>query len=278
MVLVDRSLGKLLPINADGFLVNDTSMDLIPHSLRPMIDSSVMEIRKELGRDLRSIYVRGSVPRGLSRGTASDLDFLVVLNDESVSGDETCSRLAPLLSASQDLVSRIDIEPIRESEYSTVPDLWYYYPMIKLQALLLFGECLASSMPPLRPNRALATTLRYLEVRTSEARQHLTDGNSPDFWIAWLMRSYVRAGLESVIERINGYSRDLPVCARSFAEYFPHLDTVIWRAVELAVDPRGKIGEMWAVVAKLEPILLGERTALGLDSATDNRVLKRKAR
>ena len=92
------------------------------------------------------------------------------------------------------------------------------------------------------------------------------------------MRSYIRAGLESVVEIIMGYSRDLPVCARCLSQCYPELEEVAWKSVELAVEPSARVAEMWEVVAKLTPFLLERRLALGLTAATDNRVLKRKGR
>jgi hypothetical protein len=277
VTVVDRGLGRLLPVDSDGFLLNDTSPDLIPRWLRPLVDYCVIQVRHGLAGDLRSLCLLGSVPRGLSRGAVSGLHFLVVLRDGSMAGETATARLAMRLTGAQDLVWRIDLEPIRQCEYATVPDLWLYQPVIKLQALLLWGEDLAAGIAPIRPTRALAASLRCLDARTDEARRRLDGGGAADFWISWLMRTYVRAGLEAIIEEVHGYSRDLPVCARLLGERYPALEDAAWQAVELAVVPAGRCDEMWTVVGQLRPFLVERRRALGLSSVHDTRMLWRRA-
>ena len=52
--------GRFLPVDADGYLLNDTSLDRLPSGWGAVVDAIVAEATAEHGERLHSVWVRGS--------------------------------------------------------------------------------------------------------------------------------------------------------------------------------------------------------------------------
>ena len=145
---VDRTRGRLLTPGPDGYLVNDTSWSLVGPPARMCLSDCVDELVTRLGPVLRSVYVRGSVPRGLAQRGVSDLDLLIVVTDGAIVDSAARDAAVALSARWRAEAARVDMEPVREREYRSHRDLAYVAFMLKLQALLLWGEDVAATLPP----------------------------------------------------------------------------------------------------------------------------------
>jgi hypothetical protein len=71
--------GRLWQIDKRGYLTNEASQENIPEAYQPIIDDIVHAFVDHIGEDIHSIYVTGSVPRGLAIRGQSDINVFAVL-------------------------------------------------------------------------------------------------------------------------------------------------------------------------------------------------------
>ena len=62
-------------VDKNGFLINDATKEQITPQYQAVIDDAIKAYRDNIGDDIHSIYVTGSVPRGLAEDGKSDLDM-----------------------------------------------------------------------------------------------------------------------------------------------------------------------------------------------------------
>jgi tRNA nucleotidyltransferase (CCA-adding enzyme) len=72
---VIQPIGNCLSQDENGFIINDLSLDMIDHKWRTVLRIVKNNFVKNLDKNLHSIYVRGSVARGLAIEGISDLDM-----------------------------------------------------------------------------------------------------------------------------------------------------------------------------------------------------------
>lgn len=143
--------------------------------LSPLLD----DLRRTLARPpferaVHSIYLYGSVARGEAITGRSDLDLTLVLRDPpspELAAQLETARLA--LQARHPEVSKIDFD-IGHLDQARDPanrDSWGYW--LKHRCRCLWGEDLASALPPLRPAKAIALALNgdYAQVLEDYARR-----------------------------------------------------------------------------------------------------------
>ncbi|HEK0085655.1 nucleotidyltransferase domain-containing protein [Pseudomonas aeruginosa] len=142
-------------------------------AFRPLLD----DLRRTLARPpferaVHSVYLYGSVARGEAITGRSDLDLTLVLRDPpspELAAQLETARLA--LQARHPEVSKIDFD-IGHLDQARDPanrDSWGYW----LKHRCLWGEDLASALPPLRPAKAIALALNgdYAQVLEDYARR-----------------------------------------------------------------------------------------------------------
>jgi hypothetical protein len=71
-----------------------------------------------------------------------------------------------------------------------------------------------------------------------------------------IMKRFLRAGFELVMERERAYTRDLYFCHEAFARHCPERRGDMWRALELAVEPGDEPDELLPFVRDLGGWLL----------------------
>lgn len=144
-------------------------------AFRPLLD----DLRRTLARPpferaVHSVYLYGSVARGEAITGRSDLDLTLVLRDPpspELAAQLETARLA--LQARHPEVSKIDFD-IGHLDQARDPanrDSWGYW--LKHRCRCLWGEDLASALPPLRPAKAIALALNgdYAQVLEDYARR-----------------------------------------------------------------------------------------------------------
>jgi len=71
--------GRIWQVDKYGYLINDAKQEHITPQYQVVIDDAVQAYREHIGDDIHSIYVTGSVPRGLAVEGQSDLDIFAIL-------------------------------------------------------------------------------------------------------------------------------------------------------------------------------------------------------
>lgn len=71
--------GRLWEVDEQGFLIPDASLENIKPPFKAVVDDVIEAYIQNIGQDIHSIYITGSVPRGLAIEGQSDLDAIAVL-------------------------------------------------------------------------------------------------------------------------------------------------------------------------------------------------------
>ena len=195
----------------------------------------------EWGATLHSLYIRGSVARGLAISDVSDIDSFGVL-DAGVAVPDPRQSLAWSEAVNRKVEERfpfvagveVDLVPLE-----AVLDRTNFYAFIlKAEAVCVHGDSLADRLEPFKLSEANFQT-RYF-------RQHLDvfineypgePVNERPGFVAWLAKRFLRLSMELVMEKENRYTRDLYLCYESFADHYPAQAQSMHRVLELAVNP-----------------------------------------
>ncbi len=246
-----RRIGSYLETDAEGFLITLADAARIGAAWRPAVDRLITGYRKHFGTGLHSVYVRGSLVKGQAVEGFSDLDSFAVLQTGVESSDTR--DWARTLEA--DIVLAFPIVAGVETDTVPMQDILdrsnYYAFALKTEAACVYGDDLAAKLEPYRITPEIAFQTRYFSHHLGLFRREYADepeAEKPEF-VAWLMRRFLRLGMELVMIEEGRFTRDLYLCHESFAKHYPERAGEMYRALELAINPEtgpeveGYIGE-----------------------------------
>jgi predicted nucleotidyltransferase len=249
------SLGRFLPLSPDGFLVNDCLSE-ISHPWDKVVAAFRQKAREVLRPQLHSIYVRGSVARGLTIDGVSDLDALAVVTSDvgtwvktewpRAFGEELkqmfpfCDRLD---------VAFLDYWALLNSDRGAD-----YRFMIKTQSICIDGEDLGVLLPNFFPDLTIAFGCRCMSQDVIKFFDRFATESDPRelrAWCAWIMRKLLRVAGELAMLKSKHYSRDLSLCREAYCELNPSCCEDVQNALRLAVNPSFEHSEVLPVVRRL---------------------------
>ncbi len=263
-----KPIGRFYETDASGCLINESSIDNIEAPWNEAVGTSAERSIDHFRERLQSLYLRGSVPRGLAVEGASDIDFVVLLYDEVDFGplDREWATLA-----SEDLTAIFPF--VTDVEFSVAPTGDYLsFDMakvtLKARSCLMYGDDLAQYLPPVKLDHSLANALDFmLEASLKQVHIRLQDRPASElepFEQRWIMKRIVRSGMTLVLERAGRYSPDLYPQVQCFSEYYPEHEAAMHRALELAINADLEAPDDDGILTQFAPWLVGELKARGL--------------
>lgn len=213
-----QAIGRYLQQDADGWLLSDSHWDKVPEHWREVLAIVVEAYRRQLGEQIHSIYLRGSVAAGLGIDGHSDLDTFALVYDEKAHWEP----LAWGKGLETDLRKKFsfvrEVEVVRSGISAAALVNPFLAAMLKLQSICLWGENLIPHLPKVKPSFALARNYRWLteDVTALRGADQLSDEE-----IKSLLKAILRSGFELVLEREGKYTTDLYPCYQSFSKYYP---------------------------------------------------------
>ncbi|MGI0488180.1 hypothetical protein ACN4EK_22290 [Pantanalinema rosaneae CENA516] len=239
-----QPLGRWMATDADGYLVNECAWERIQAPWHDLVSDLRHACINQWGDRLHSLYLRGSVPRGLAIPEVSDLDSIAIF------GDQPASTVAVAIESLQtELTQRYRFCPKVEVALLSLADLRSpespWQAIVQTQGLCIYGEDLRSQLPRFKPGRALISHAFDLAADLAETQaflRQLPDDYPPhDTRIKarcrWITRRMVRTGFELVMTTEGTFTRDLYPCYVSFSRYFPAQELLMRKALELAIQP-----------------------------------------
>ncbi len=237
-----REIGSLCVTDRDGYIINHSDWKKINPIFLPVIYDVVNTYSTHLQDDLHSVYIRGSIPKGIGIEGVADLDTIAVTKQNL-----NKSQLKRLKEVEQELnqkhtcvdgieLSFYGIEDIlNTSSFSIISFI------LKTHGICAFGEDLIPQLPRYRADEALANDhLIHLQGQIKNACDDLQDNSDMEDikdCCKWIMKIIVRAGLALVINKANSYTRDLYPAYKLFSEYFPEKENDMKKALEYAITP-----------------------------------------
>ncbi|MEI5906898.1 nucleotidyltransferase [Bacillus spongiae] len=243
-----KNIGRYCPVDDDGYIMNDSNTNKIQPEFYRVIENVVEIYKRHLGEDLHSVYIRGSVPRGLGIHGVSDLDTIAITNKMINDHELNWTEAEHELNQQFDCVDGVEFsfyfieDVLNNITFSIIPF------MIKTHSVCVFGEDIKKLLPEYKADKSLAND--HLIILKRQIDQAITDltGNEDREDIVdccrWIMKIIVRAGLALVIEEENLYTRDLFPAYKIFSTYYPEKEKEMQQALHYAIAPVGNVSEI----------------------------------
>lgn len=244
-----ENIGRFCPTDDNGYILNDSSLKKIKPEFFKVIEEVSKYYQTHLVLDLHSVYVRGSIPRGLGINGVSDLDTIAITNKDSNDIDlKWVDKAEQELNKKFNCINGVEfsfyyIDDILENnKFSIIPF------MIKTHSVCVYGEGLNVHLPNYKADKTIGNEhLFNLKNQVKQAKEDL-DGNDDIEDVldccVWIMKIIVRAGLALVIEEENKYTRDLFPAYKIFSKYYPEKEPDMKQALKYAINPVRNVNEI----------------------------------
>lgn len=217
-----QRLGRFLSVDELGYVKPDVAIDHIGNIWKPVVAfiSDALINR----RGVRSVYLRGSIPRGLAIEDLSDADF-VYLSETNFESDDGAleqavgSRFPFVKGLELTRLDRNTLERIRRPQRRP-----YFQMLLKTQCLFLAGEDVARDIAPFQLGTEMVSHVFSLQGEFSRLPRLLEEGRKTGVEQAmhqWFSRRIVRSGFEVTMDRNDHFTRDLYLCYEQFARFYP---------------------------------------------------------
>ncbi|MEH6945179.1 nucleotidyltransferase [Bacillus sp. JJ722] len=216
-----KDIGGFCNIDEQGYLINETSIQKINPKYRNLITEFSFKLSELLGENLHSVYIRGSVPRGLSIDNVSDLDTILVLNSTLTYNHSFVKELVEYLLNKYPFIQGIEMNVIDKQEIINLKQFSILPFMMKTYGLCVFGEDLSKQLPRFKVDVTLANEhLVNVKEQINQARRDLVGNEDQEDILdccSWIMKIIVRAGMALVAAEEGKYTRDLYPAYKVFA-------------------------------------------------------------
>jgi hypothetical protein len=247
-------IGRFWPIDADGFIQNDAA----PEKILPPYSGLVAEVRdaylEHLGQRVHSIYVRGTMARGIAVEGVSDLDSFALVSCAQESPDLSwVGEVAERLRSRHPCVTGIELGCVDRDEIGSTVRFSELDLLMVTQTACVWGEDVTPYLPRYKPGILVANSdISQIGLDIKEALVGLEVDPSPQngrYWCRRIAKNIIRAGFSFTILRKRLYTRDLYPCYRVFANQYPKQESGMRRAVEYALDPSPNVEEVRAFLS-----------------------------
>jgi hypothetical protein len=258
-----KNIGRFCPTDNNGYILNDSNLKKVKPEFLKVIEEVIENNQTHLGLDLHSIYIRGSIPRGLGINGVSDLDIIAITNKKTNDIDlKWVDKVEQELNKKFNCINGVEfsfycIEDILETtRFSIIPF------MIKTHSVCVYGEDLTVRLPNYKADKTLGNEhLVNLKKQIEQAKEDL-EGNTDIEDIldccGWIMKIIVRAGFALVIEEENQYTRDLYPAYKIFARYYPEKEPEMKQVLQYAIEPVENPKEIINILDKMGNWMINE--------------------
>lgn len=229
-----REIGSFFDVDSDGYLINPASKDKITAEWQPVVKDIIEAYKLHYGDLLHSVYIRGSVGKGDAVSGISDIDTFAYTNQKKneIKTDWMDSFEKEML-AKYPFVQGVElsVDPTEDALNDRI---------LILQSACVFGEDLNEKMPKIKVGKetlghvySFAKNLTWFDEWATKPQEAEEIKKS----CTWLMKRFLRTGLELTMERAGLYTRDLYPSYKIFAEYYPEKEVQMKEVLYLALNP-----------------------------------------
>jgi uncharacterized protein len=237
-----KNIGRFCPTDRDGNIVNDSSLLNINPAFSMVIEETVDLYQNHLKEDLHSIYIRGSIPRGLGIESVSDLDTIALTNKSIQDIDlGWVEKAEQYLNQTYNCVDGVEfsfysMKDVLETDHFSIISF-----MIKTHSICVYGKDVSDLLPDYKADLTLGNEhLVNLKRQIDLAKEDLVGNDDKEDIVdccRWIMKIIVRAGLALVIDKESKYTRDLYPAYKVFAKHYPDKEPDMKQAVHYAINP-----------------------------------------
>jgi hypothetical protein len=237
--------GRLWPIDSHGHIQNDANPASIHPPFAAAVADAVQAYTDHISADIDSIYVTGSVARGLAVAGVSDLNMFTVLD----------------ATVDPDLVFQDWVEEAEEALLDQHPclsdvqlELWPYYYVfndpaqfsiggfiLKTHSVCMWGSDLWTQLPDYRISLAIANDdLVQIGDDIDGAVEEIkadSSASSVGYWARGAAKHMLRAGFGLVQVEAGVHTRDIDLCCDYFVRYYPDRAEAMQQVLDYARQP-----------------------------------------
>lgn len=234
-----RRIGRFLTVDQSGHVQPDVALDLVNNAWKPFVAFVSRSLMQRRG--VRSVYLRGSIPRGLAIENASDADFIYFSEIDFHSMDCDLENTA---KAAFPFVKDVKLFRLNRAEFDKIHHPQkrpYFHMLVKTQSLFLAGDDIAADIEPFKLGADMVSHVFSLANEFSTMTnwlRRLPSWLDPDRRKAierparqWISRRIVRSGFEVTMNRSNRFTRDLYLCYEQFKQYYPQRSEQMYRVL-----------------------------------------------
>lgn len=238
-----RRIGNYLEVDEQGYLQSRADAANITGDWHKAVELLVNAYLKAWGEDVHSIYIRGSLAKGVAVKGVSDIDSFAVSKPDKVQPvsydafgvwahetEKMVQQAFPFVAGVEVGLETFSGLQDRDNPYTFI---------VKTEAACVYGESLVNSTKPYTLSPEIAIQTRYFEHHLGQFTAEYLNEPEEDKreYVVWLMRRFLRLGMELVMIKERRYTRDLYLCYESFAKHYPEQDAQMYRALTLAINP-----------------------------------------
>lgn len=242
--------GRLWQVDEAGFLMNDASLDLIASPFSKVVDDGIQAYLDHIGDDVHSIYVTGSVARGLAVEGQSDLNMIALLEyytEPELVMQDWVGAAEEDIASRQACVAAVQMEIWPhgwvlhdESEFSISAFI------LKSHAVCVWGADITPDLTTYqftdRETRlAIANDdIVQLEPDIDEAMEAIDVDPSPEnvrYWCQRICKHMIHAAFGLVMPDEAVHTRDIDLSVAYFAKHFPDYEPEIKQAEHYIQSP-----------------------------------------
>ncbi|WP_227994859.1 nucleotidyltransferase domain-containing protein [Oceanobacillus sp. CFH 90083] len=218
-------------LDSDGFIVSDVSMDKVDSRYLPCIEETVDCLGDLFQKQLHSVYLYGSVPRGEAVLVKSDLDIVAMFHSKLSSAElAKLKKLAGELTRKyQSLVRDVGIA-VADYNDTFNPSNYYENAFLKEICVCVYGEDAGGKFGPykLTPEIPISFNGDICEV-CNRALQRMKAASDKDFKALsqGFARKLIRTYYSMVMVRSQIWTTRLHEQSEVFTRYFPEKNTVV---------------------------------------------------
>ncbi|MBJ8031436.1 nucleotidyltransferase [Bacillus cereus group sp. N21] len=258
-----KKIGRFCPVDDKGYIINDSHMN----NIQPVFLKVIQEVQDicfhMLQDDLHSIYIRGSVPRGIGIEGIADIDTIILVRKDPKALDlEWIESIEQQLLQKFGCISGVELSFYDVEEVLHSSRLSFISFMIQTHGVCILGEDIRSQLPKYKVSRELAREhLIHLQPQIEQACKELIHNKGREDILdccRWTMKIIVRAGLALTIDKEGLYSRDLHPAYELFSKHFPEQEQDMRKALQYAVNPIDDITEILSFLELLGDWMIKE--------------------
>ncbi len=259
-------IGAFFDLDEAGCIINPTAIGKIPPSYRIAIDEIIAAYRREVGPRLHAIFLRGSVPRGMSVASVSDLDVVGLMHhlpeEEFIRWAKPtwAEGVADDLVARHPFLQKVDFAIAHRDTVATERSRLVRL-VLKTQGLCIWGVDDTVDWPGFKVDRSIVFHYRWLASELVEWRTTFSQmAHSPDRtnFLSSLAKTVLRAGFELVMEREGRFTVDLYLCLQCFGTHYPQHAHQMKAALLTFLNPDDMDAAATTWIEALVPFLVDE--------------------
>lgn len=266
-----QRIGRYLGLDANGCVEPDVSADLIEPRWLPL----VAFVRDTLmaRKSVRSVYLRGSIARGLAIENVSDADFIYLSETNFDLLDAELERAVEAKFAFVKGLELSRLDGVSLGRLRARQQRPYFHMLLKTQCLCLAGEDIVAGISPFKLGADMVSHVFSLEHEFLRLPRLLDEGRKTGAERAmhqWFSRRIVRSGFEVTMDRNDRFTRDLYLCWEQFARFYPARSEQMSRVLLNCLNGAQSLAQYREMAAflsaesvRLSPTPLADRTVSG---------------